>query len=419
MPATLCHAPSSMTHATIPPMTTRHGRPSQVRPRPPSTGRPAPAKSRTRAPAPGRLAAHRRVETTRRLALPFRLLFVAAIVGLGAGVLFVASGGIGRVAEGLGATLAGFVDDLTATPVPSVLPPSLAGAPVIEKPDEPYTNQPTVDLVGTIPEEATGQLGNRIRLYVAIGEQDPGVVTEIPVGQTIRFVIPEVTLVEGSNAFSATIVSDAGESEPSPVVTYVFDPTIPRIVVSSPRNGAVVNAKSVSIEGETQPRSEVRIWNATSNLTVNGAADENGKFAISLPIVAGQNDIGVTVIDPAGNANHAVIAVLKGSGKLVAALSASAYTIKLSRLPERVTLTVSVTDPDGRPLEGARVTFSLAVPGVPAVTSKTIKSAGDGSASWSTTIPRGATKGQVSATVIVKTSRYGETTDRTVINLAK
>jgi hypothetical protein len=68
--------------------------------------------------------------------------------------------------------------------------------------------------------------------------------------------------------------------------------------VKSPRDGAVVNAKTASIEGETQARSEVRIWNATSNLTVSGAADESGKFAISLPIVAGQNDIGVTAIDP-------------------------------------------------------------------------------------------------------------------------
>ena len=80
---------------------------------------------------------------------------------------------------------------------------------------------------------------NRIRIYVAIGEQDPGIVTEIPVGRTsVRR--PGVNLVEGSNAFSATIVSSAGESEASPVVTYIFDATNPRIVVDSPANGAVV-----------------------------------------------------------------------------------------------------------------------------------------------------------------------------------
>ena len=400
-------------------MSSRQGRPSQVRPRPPSTGRPAPNRARGRAPAPGRLAAHRRVETTRRLALPFRLLFVAAVVSLCAGVLFAATGGVGKVADVLGSTLTGFVDDITSTPVPSVIPPSLADAPLIEKPDEPYTNEPKVDLVGTIPEGAAGIDGNRIRIYVAIGDGEPGVVTEIPVGRTVRFVVPDITLADGANAFTATIVSDAGESDPSPVVTYVFDATNPRIVVSKPRDGAVVNAKTASIEGETQARSEVRIWNATSNLTVSGAADENGKFAISLPIVAGQNDIGVTAIDPAGNVGHLVMSVLKGSGKLEASLSASAYTIKVSRLPERVTLSVAVTDPDGRPLEGARVTFTLAAPGVAAVTSKRIQTAGDGSAGWSTTIPKGATTGQVSCTVIVQTSRFGNATDQTVITIAK
>ena len=398
-------------------MTTRHGRPSQVRPRPPSSGRPAPSKVRSRPPAPGRLAAHRRVENTRRLALPFRLLFVAAIVSLGAGVLFAASGGVGRVADTLGSTLSGFVQDLTATPVPSELPPELADAPVLQQPEEPYTNETKVDLVGTIPENAAGINGNRIRIYVAIGDQDPGIVTEIPVGRTVRFIVPEVGLVEGSNAFTAAIVSSAGESEPSSVVTYVYDDTIPRIVMNSPKNGSVVNAATASIDGETQPRSEVRVWNATSNLTVNGAADENGAFNIALPIVAGQNDVGITVTDPAGNVNHAVIAVLKGSGKLVASLSASAYSISLSKLPERVELRVTVTDPDGRPLENARVTFTLAVPGVPAVTSKTMETGGDGTSSWTTTIPKGATAGQISATVIVQTSRYGDTTDRTVITL--
>jgi len=398
-------------------MTTRHGRPSQVRPRPPSTGRPAPAKLKGRAPAPGRLAAHRRVENTRRLALPFRLLFIAAVVGLGAGVLFVATGGIGRVADALGSTVTGFVDDITATPIPSEIPPELAEAPSIEKPDEPYTNQPTVDLVGTIPEDAAGVAANRIRLYVAIGKGEPGIVTEIPVGRTVRFIVPEVSLSEGSNAFSATIVSSAGESDPSPVVTYVYDSSIPRIVINKPKNNSIVNAKDATVQGETQPRSEIRVWNATTNLTVNGAADKDGKFSVAIPIVNGQNDIGVTVIDPAGNANHAVIAVSKGSGKLTADLGASAYSIDIDKLPERIQLNVSVTDPDGRPLEGATVTFALAVPGVPAVTSKALQTGGDGSATWRTTIPKGATQGQISATVIVSTTKYGDTTDRTVINL--
>ena len=56
------------------------------------------------------------------------------------------------------------------------------------------------------------------------------------------------------------------------MVTYVFDATIPRIVLNSPKDGAVVNAETASIEGETQPRSKILVRNATSGLTVTGAA---------------------------------------------------------------------------------------------------------------------------------------------------
>ena len=401
-------------------MTTRRdGRPSQVRPRPPSSGRPAPQKVRPRAPAPGRLAAHRRVERTRRLALPFRLLFGVAVVALVGGVLFAATGGFGRVASSLGATFGGFFADLTATPVPSSMPSILSDAPILEDPGEPYTNRSTIDLVGSIPADLVGSTDTQIRVYVALGDQEPGIVTQIPVGRTPRFIVPGITLIEGPNAFTATIVGSTGESEPSAVVTYVFDATKPRITLTSPKDGAVVNAKTVQLVGQTQPRSDIRVWNASTNAIVTGQADGNGDYSVILPIGAGTNDIGITAIDPAGNENHLVLAVRKGSGALVASLSASAYQIRLSSLPEKVRLTVVVSDPDGRPLEGARITFALAAPGISAVTSKAITTGGDGTATWSTTIPKGATTGQISATVIVKTTKHGETTARTVVTIVK
>jgi hypothetical protein len=159
--------------------------------------------------------------------------------------------------------------------------------------------------------------------------------------------------------------------------------------------------------------------NATTGQTVTGAADENGSFSVILPIGTGTNDIGITSTDPAGNQNHFVLAVRRGNGALTASIGSSASQIKRSSLPSKIQLSVSVADPDGRPLEGARITFSLAVPGLPAVTSKTIETGGDGIARWSTTIAEGATTGQISATVIVKTEAFGELTDRTVITIVK
>lgn len=390
-----------------------------MRPRPPSNGRPAPAKARPRGQAPGRIAAHRRVERTRGLALPFRLLFAVAVVALCGGVLIAATGGIGKVAASVGSTFTGFFAELTATPVPSATPSLLADSPVLQEPGEPYTNQPTIDLVGVIPSGLVGRTDLRIRVYVAIGEGEPGAVTEVPVGRTQQFIVPGIALIEGSNAFTTTIVGPSGESEPSPVVTYVLDAAPPTIKLSSPKDGAVVNAKSVKLVGQTQARSELRVRNASIEAAVTGQADANGNFSIILPIGAGTNNIGITAIDPAGNEGQLDLSVRKGSGALVAKLSASDTDIKRSTLPEQITMTVAVTDPDGRPLAGASVTFSLAVPRLNAITSNAIETGPDGIATWSTNIPKGADPGEVSATVIVKTTAFGETTDRTVIRIRK
>jgi Big-like domain-containing protein len=401
-------------------MTTRRdGRPSQVRPRPPSSGRPVPVKARPRGQAPGRIAAHRRVERTRGLALPFRLLFVVAVVALCAGVLIAATGGIGKVAASVGSTFVGFFADLTATPVPSATPSLLADTPVLQEPGEPYTNQPTIDLVGTIPADVVGKSDIRIRVYVAIGEQEPGIVTEVPVGRAEQFIVPGVGLIEGSNAFTTTLIGPTGESEPSPVVTYVLDAAPPTIKLSSPKDGAVINAKSVKLVGQTQARSELRVRNASSEAAVTGQADANGNFSIILPIGAGTNNIGITAIDPAGNEGQLDLAVRRGSGALAAKLSASVSDIKRSALPEPITMTVAVTDPDGHPLAGANVTFSLTVPRIPPITSKVIETNVDGIATWSPNIPKGADTGEISATVIVKTTDYGDALDRTVIRIRK
>ncbi len=390
-----------------------------MRPRPPSNGRPATTKARPRTSAPGRIASHRRVERTRSLALPFRFLFVVAVIALCGGILLAATGGIGKVAATIGSTFGGFFADLTATPAPSSTPSLLADAPVLEEPSEPYTNQATIDLVGSVPANLVGNENLRVRVFVAIGEQTPSIVTEVPVGRTAQFIVPGITLVEGSNAFSARIAGPAGLSEPSPVVTYILDSAKPKIKVSSPKNGAVVNAKTVNLVGQTQPRSSLKALNVSTAAVVSGQADANGNFSLPVTIGPGKNDITITATDPAGNENQLAFAVRKGAGVLAATLSSAPYQIRLSTLPARVQLSVVVTDPDGHPLGGAKVTFSIAAPNVSAVTSKTFTTGANGTAAWSTTIPKGATTGQVTATVVVKTSGYGETTDLTTFRIVK
>jgi hypothetical protein len=379
-------------------------------------GRPAAAKPPSRPTVAGRVASHRRVERGPGLALPFRFLLGLAVVALGVGVLLLATGGLGRIASALGSTVDGFVADLTSTPAPSAPDPVDATPPNLSAPDEPYTKDKTIDLVGTIPAAIVGQPDWRIRIYVAIGKGDPAVAIEVPVGANQHFLVPAVDLNPGQNTFTATIVGpDDSESEFSAAVTYILDTTKPRIVLSAPKANAVVNGKSVQVVGKTQARSELSIRNLTTNATVAGEADANGAFRIPISIGTGTNKIQVTATDPAGNVNAATVAIQRGTGKLTAQVAASFYQVKRSQLPEQVKLSVVVTDPDGRAVPGARIVFTLAVPDSPVITSSTMVTSSSGRASFTTTIPKGASTGQCHVAVIVETDDLGDTTDRTVI----
>ena len=88
--------------------------------------------------------------------------------------------------------------------------------------------------------------------------------------------------------------------------------------------------------------------------------------------------------------------------------------------PEPVTLRVTVTDPDGRALQGASVTFTLAVPGVPAITSSTLTTGEQRARRVHHDDPEGRDHGpDARSTVIVQTKDFGDTTDRTVITISK
>ena len=333
-------------------------------------------------------------------------------------VLVLANGGLGKIATAVGSTVSGFVTDLTSTPVPSASDPVVADAPTLEAPDEPYTRDKSIDLVGTIPAAIANQPDWRIRIYDTIGKGDPGIAIEVPVGSNQHFLVPGLPLSPGSNTFTATIVGPTDlESEHSPAVSYILDTSKPRIVLSSPKANAVVNAKTVRIVGKTQGRSTLSLHNISTNTTVAGAADGTGAFAISIPIGTGTNTIEVSATDPAGNANMTSVTVRHGTGRLTASVSASRYQIKKSALPEPITLSVTVADPDGKPLAGASVTFTLTVRGVPAIVSSTLTTSAAGKASFTTTIPKGAGAGQASVTAIVTTSDYGDTTNRTIFSI--
>src|SRR5207237_4095502 len=106
------------------------------------------------------------------------------------------------------------------------------------------------------------------------------------------------------------------------------------------------------------------------------------------------------------------------AGKLTASQSSSSIHFRTSPLPSPLTLTAVVTDPDGRPANGASVTFTLSIPGVDPITQVSTTDAA-GSAIFQTNVPKGATEGNGLATVLVDTKSFGSVTARAVIAIVK
>jgi hypothetical protein len=347
----------------------------------------------------------------------FRLLLAVAVVALGVGVLYVGAGGLSRVAGAVGSSFGGFVDELVATPVPSATDIPISDAPLLEPPAEPYTSEKDVDLLVTVPATLVGDDAHRIRVLQQLKDQSPVAIGEWPIGATQRMVVP-VELEKGINDFSAMIVGPSGSSEASASVRYVLDNSKPKTKITSPKDNAQVNRKAVEIKGTTQSRATLIARNDTNDASVSGVAEADGTFTLSLPLASGTNHITITATDPAGNIGNTEFRVRRGSGKLKVALGASDYQFRRRRLPDPIRLTAAVTDPDGKALEGARVTFTLSVPGIATVT-RSATTGGNGKAYFETTIPKSATIGQGLAAVIVKTDEFGSVDDRAVITIVK
>ncbi len=393
----------------------RPGRAAHVRPRPPSDGRPAPKKVPLKNVDRYRATPLRSEKRRRALPLPARLLLGLAVAGLGVVVFAAATGGIGTLMGALGRSFGGLFDDILATPKPSATDILVSDSPLITQPDEPYTNQATVDLEIALPEDVVGNPAASVRIYLTLEGQSPAPITQVGVGAAPRLIVP-IDLTPGRNDFTATIVEGDIESEPSPVVTFILDLDPPPIKVSSPKDGQTINAEVATIVGTTQGRSSLIARNEANGISVAGTAGSDGSFSVVLPLEPGPNGVKLTVTDPAGNVGELIFGVVRGSGRLSATLSASAYRISQARLPATIQLAVLVTDPDGQPLEGATVTFSLTVPGIPPLTFDTL-TAGDGRAVFSTTLPKDVTPGSGNATVLVTTDVYGSATDQTVITI--
>ena len=392
--------------------------PTHVRPRAPSSGRPRLQPVKTAAPDRRRVRQHKGLDARRKRApLVLRTVLAVSVAVLAAGAFVVASGGIGPVLAALGGGFTNAFGKLTATPVPSqtFVPP--ADSPRIASPEQQYTNIETVELSVSVPVEVLGDPTARVRFYLALEGLEPAPVFDVPVGTTSRMIVP-FDLTEGRNNISATLFRAEEESEHSPIVTYILDLTPPKITVSSPKNKAAIDAPQVRIKGTTQGNTTLVARNEANGTSITTAAGRDGSFDFILQLGTGANVIEITGTDPAGNVGTKTLTVLQGSDDMGVRLSASTYRISIKNPPSSIQLVVVVTDPTGKPLEGATAFFTVQIPGLAPISNQ-LTTGPEGRAVFTTPLVGELATGGGVGTVLVTSELYGQSTDRVSLTFVK
>jgi hypothetical protein len=282
--------------------------------------------------------------------------------------------------------------------------PSLDGAPTTQ------TRKSTVTLTGAVPAELAGKAGYGVRLYVTRPNAEPAAVRDAKIGSAALFTFRNIKLKPGRNSFTTTLLGPDGEGIPSSGVTYLLDTAVPNIIISSPAGGTTINHPTVDVAGKTQAGSLVTVSNAANHAQATATADAKGAFTINIAIALGANSLTIAATDPAGNAASAPLSLIGGKGRLTVDLTASAGRISAARLPATLVLTAVALDPDGIPLPGVSVLFTLTLPGLPPFTSETKVTDDAGRATFRAPVPAGTSLGVGAATAAISTGAYGDAT---------
>jgi hypothetical protein len=345
------------------------------------------------------------------------IVVVAAIFMFGLLTLIVGTGLAANFIGGIGSAFGNAVSHLSSH-APATAPPSgvALDTPVLDTPDAGgYTNQASVVLQGTVPGPTVGKPGYAVRVYLLGKNGDRTVVGNVAVGGTTRFGTSSLTLTEGSNSFVATLVTSASEGQPSPIVTYILDTKPPRIVVSSPASGAKVSTSTLNVTGAVDAGSTITIRNeqAIGGAVSNQVVGADGKFKLSVPVVAGPNTIDLSATDLAGNSASTSLTVNRDYGQLAAHLSVSPSKFASSS-QTTIKITLRATSLNGGPLANAKATFTVAIEGLAPIVSPELTTDATGTAAWQVTIS-GASVGNGNASVLLTSPAGDQVTATTAI----
>jgi hypothetical protein len=320
---------------------------------------------------------------------------------------------IGGIARAFGNSITHLTSQAPATAPPSG---SVLDTPVLDTPPNGgYTNESSVTIQGSVPAASVGKTGYTVHVYL-LGKNDAqSEVANVAVGGTTRFSTPQIKLTEGTNAFMATLATPAGEGQPSPVVNYILDTAPPKIAVSSPAGGAGVSTSSVDVSGTCDAGAMLTIRNeqVTGGALNSQVVGADGRFTLTIPVVAGPNKLDLTATDQAGNTSSMSLTVNRAYGQLKAYLSVTPSRFA-AKSQTRLTLTLHATSIAGGPLANAKVTFTVTIQGLGPIVSPELTTDVTGVATWQVDIS-GASPGSGAASVLVTSPAGDQATATTAI----
>ncbi len=312
---------------------------------------------------------------------------------------------IGQIAGAFGSAITQLGSQAPATAPPSGVQ---LDTPVLDTPPNGgYTNQSSIPLLGSVPGAAVGKTGYTVHIY-RLGKTGSRVqVAIVQVGGTTRFSTAAVPLSEGSNTFVATLAAPTGEGQLSPEVTYILDTTPPKISIASPAQGAKLTSSTVAVSGSCDAGATISIRNeeAPGGAFNSQVVGSDGKFKLTVPVVAGPNTIDLTATDQATNSSSTSITVDRDYGQLAAHLAVAPSKFTAS-MQATLKLTLHATSLDGSPLANAKATFTVTITGLAPIVSPELTTDSTGTATWQVSIS-GASPGTGQASVLV-TSPAGD-----------
>jgi hypothetical protein len=169
-----------------------------------------------------------------------------------------------------------------------------------------------------------------------------------------------------------------------------------------------VYGDTLLLTGTTEPGAQVTLTNRTTSASTDSTAAPSGDFSLSLHLQPGANVLDISSVDAAGNRDQKRLTLMREESQASVTLELSRDSYDLATLPQTITVIAHVIGPDGKPADGASLTFSISPPGQTTVTRQTRTV--DGTASWNDfplTVP-GATGGRGLVTALA-TLGDGET----------